>query len=435
MADHTTMGTGDEHPDHDLYGTTAGNPTTAYGDATRGSGSSTGEATRRDKAERKAKGDTMFKVAIGVVVVAVGGVAAYKFGPQIMGSHQANRPQPVSAIATPAAPVVASAPGSLSGAVSAPIAAGPSDSGAPALGPNTPTLGTAAPTLGGNAPTLGTNSVAETQAPGLAAASAPSETIAPLGASSAAPVFATPVSPSAAAPSLNTPSLNAAPSLGAQSAASAAVVVPVISTPVAVAQSPIDTSSQAGLARALTALTSQLSDLKSTIQDATTTQNKKIDDLADRVARLEEGRAARGHHAASVASADSASSSTAAADSAASASAAAPVAKPAHRVARHHYAARPHRHAAVAPKASSEDSGVLFDKAAAKDARHDTPDGAANAERQFSLQATIPGRLWIKNSDGSSSTFGVGDVLPDGSKVQSIDADNYSVRTSRGVLH
>lgn len=54
--------------------------------------------------------------------------------------------------------------------------------------------------------------------------------------------------------------------------------------------------------------------------------------------------------------------------------------------------------------------------------------------RDYTLQAVIPGRMWIKTEDGASHTFAVGDKLPDGSKVLKIDAERNRVQTSSGSL-
>lgn len=59
---------------------------------------------------------------------------------------------------------------------------------------------------------------------------------------------------------------------------------------------------------------------------------------------------------------------------------------------------------------------------------------AAPQARGYALHAVIPGRIWIKNGDGSSRTFENGEVLPDGSKILRIDADRGDVSTTKGPL-
>lgn len=54
--------------------------------------------------------------------------------------------------------------------------------------------------------------------------------------------------------------------------------------------------------------------------------------------------------------------------------------------------------------------------------------------RGYSLQAVIPGRIWIKGPDGNSQTFERGETLPDGVKILKIDPDRGDVVTNKGVL-
>lgn len=64
----------------------------------------------------------------------------------------------------------------------------------------------------------------------------------------------------------------------------------------------------------------------------------------------------------------------------------------------------------------------------------DAPAASPAKYSSFSLQAVIPGRLWIKMADGSSLDYTVGDSLPDGSKVLKIDVEEGQVKTSAGIL-
>lgn len=41
----------------------------------------------------------------------------------------------------------------------------------------------------------------------------------------------------------------------------------------------------------------------------------------------------------------------------------------------------------------------------------------------YSIQAVLPGRAWVKNPNGTTSTYSTGDVLPNGNKVGKIDPD------------
>lgn len=97
----------------------------------------------------------------------------------------------------------------------------------------------------------------------------------------------------------------------------------------------------------------------------------------------------------------------------------------------------------IVPLSQGED--LLFSRNV--DGRGIAPDAPVAVERQpvaavavapqtrgFALHAVIPGRIWIKNGDGSSRTFESGEVLPDGSKIMRIDADRGNVTTSKGTL-
>lgn len=58
----------------------------------------------------------------------------------------------------------------------------------------------------------------------------------------------------------------------------------------------------------------------------------------------------------------------------------------------------------------------------------------ASSEREYILQAVIPGRIWVKMSDGSSKTFEEGETMPDGSKILKIDAEKGIVKMNNGIL-
>lgn len=82
----------------------------------------------------------------------------------------------------------------------------------------------------------------------------------------------------------------------------------------------------------------------------------------------------------------------------------------------------------VSPVAESDD--LLFSRSA-----EGQPSGRKSSDgRGYSLQAVIPGRIWIKGPDGNSQTFERGETLPDGSKVLKIDPDRGDVVTNKGVL-
>ena len=61
-------------------------------------------------------------------------------------------------------------------------------------------------------------------------------------------------------------------------------------------------------------------------------------------------------------------------------------------------------------------------------------DEAASESESFALQAVIPGSMWVKMRDGSSLDYEVGEILPNGSKVLQINAEDGVVKTSKGIL-
>lgn len=84
--------------------------------------------------------------------------------------------------------------------------------------------------------------------------------------------------------------------------------------------------------------------------------------------------------------------------------------------------------AKVSPISESDD--LLFSRSA---------DGQSSAKKEsdgrgYSLQAVIPGRIWIKGADGNSQTFERGETLPDGVKILKIDPDRGDVVTNKGIL-
>jgi len=58
----------------------------------------------------------------------------------------------------------------------------------------------------------------------------------------------------------------------------------------------------------------------------------------------------------------------------------------------------------------------------------------ASAANEFIIEAVIPGRAWLRTSDGMTITVTEGDTLGNLGKVVMIDAQNSSVVTASGVV-
>lgn len=48
---------------------------------------------------------------------------------------------------------------------------------------------------------------------------------------------------------------------------------------------------------------------------------------------------------------------------------------------------------------------------------------SSNGSHGYTIQAVLPGRAWVKNPNGTTSTYSIGDTLPTGNKVGKIDPD------------
>lgn len=58
-----------------------------------------------------------------------------------------------------------------------------------------------------------------------------------------------------------------------------------------------------------------------------------------------------------------------------------------------------------------------------KSVRSSSHKASSTAPSGYTLQAVLPGRAWVKKSDGTTVTYSVGDTLPNGNKVGKIDPD------------
>jgi hypothetical protein len=83
-------------------------------------------------------------------------------------------------------------------------------------------------------------------------------------------------------------------------------------------------------------------------------------------------------------------------------------------------------------KEVNEDSSVLVDKSS------DSPKAKAekevNALPKVEFHSIYGGRVWLKNTDGSLSTFSSGDRLPSGEVIKSINDENFEVVTNKRTI-
>ncbi len=77
-----------------------------------------------------------------------------------------------------------------------------------------------------------------------------------------------------------------------------------------------------------------------------------------------------------------------------------------------------------------KEANILVDKASEtkKNKSEDT------SLSQINLHSIYGGRIWIKNIDGSLSTFSTGDILPTGETIKSIDDEKFEVKTNKRVI-
>jgi hypothetical protein len=108
---------------------------------------------------------------------------------------------------------------------------------------------------------------------------------------------------------------------------------------------------------------------------------------------------------------------------------------PVHAKAKAHHSKK--KVAVVKAKASA-DASVLIDKSTevqkAKVESVKTEKAEKSNLPQIALHSIYGGRLWVKNTDGSLSTFSAGDRLPTGETIKSIDDEKFEVHTDKRVL-
>lgn len=91
---------------------------------------------------------------------------------------------------------------------------------------------------------------------------------------------------------------------------------------------------------------------------------------------------------------------------------------------------RTKKKAAVVDK--KNDNAVLVDKSS--EVKSKTEKVEKVSLPNVSLHSIYAGRLWVKNSDGSLSTYSAGDKLATGEVIKSIDDENFSVTTDKRVI-
>lgn len=81
------------------------------------------------------------------------------------------------------------------------------------------------------------------------------------------------------------------------------------------------------------------------------------------------------------------------------------------------------------------DAAVLVDKSTDNKPKAEKVEKTEKAAlATVAVHSIYAGRLWVKNNDGSLSTFSAGEKLPTGEVIKSIDDENFSVTTDKRVI-
>lgn len=80
------------------------------------------------------------------------------------------------------------------------------------------------------------------------------------------------------------------------------------------------------------------------------------------------------------------------------------------------------------------DATVLIDNSADKTKVEKVEKAEKTSLANVAIHSIYAGRLWIKNNDGSLSTFSAGERLPTGEVIKSINDENFSVTTDKRVI-
>lgn len=97
---------------------------------------------------------------------------------------------------------------------------------------------------------------------------------------------------------------------------------------------------------------------------------------------------------------------------------------------------RQKRKSSISREEARVDSSVLVDKSTNVTKVSITKDDRVERASlpQVALHSIYSGRLWVKNSDGSLSTYSSGDRLPSGEVIRSINDEKFEVTTDKRVI-
>ena len=85
-------------------------------------------------------------------------------------------------------------------------------------------------------------------------------------------------------------------------------------------------------------------------------------------------------------------------------------------------------------KSVKNDAAVLVDNSADKPKAEKVEKAEKSSLANVAVHSIYSGRLWVKNNDGSLSTYSAGEKLPTGEVIKSIDDENFSVTTDKRVI-
>lgn len=382
------------------------------GEAPSGSGASAGPAPAKAK-----KSNVVFVGVMAVVVVAVGGLGYMGFrshGP-VKSSASTKMTQPAPKAIS--APVVTKA----SGKDDASVLAG-TDAPGPAVAPVVAPAASVAAAPGLNSPLSPTSAV-----PGPVLGAAPVVATPPTGGINPSPVVAPPapaasvtLPATAAVPGagLIPPPVNAAPGTLPPTpnpvvpapngtVIGAALPAPAPSAAPVAAPAPITTNPQPVAVPTATPVEAPAPIANAApLEGQVSSLTVRVDNLEQRVTALENGQAQINIRL----------DRTAPMPVFKSHAAKPPVAKASSSMKRHSRYHRPNRVELIKPEAKVTKAAPV-----------------AKAPEVCHLASIVPDRAWIKNEDGTFSTYGIGDVAPNGSAIQRIDPTS-GIITAKGKL-
>ncbi len=83
---------------------------------------------------------------------------------------------------------------------------------------------------------------------------------------------------------------------------------------------------------------------------------------------------------------------------------------------------------------SKKDSSVLFEKSLPVVKEEKLPKVEDVEIKGYNIYSMYSGRFWIKNYDGTLSSFAIGDKMPNGEKIKKVDMDAKLVKTDKGFI-